>query len=238
MLQELIADLPAGDARVEETRPRFWAHDLRQPFQRSNTNLERPLDQYPQQSHFCPYPGDGPADGLRQDREVADQPGHSLFQEMFFFCTIKKVADLPGSGCIFVETVVDRDSGISFAKIYSSKSAMNAVDILASRALPFFERQGVAIKEIHTRQTTEYRGLPPVHAYEAFLAAKHIRHLPMEHFGQSCNYLCEEFYRHLLKNFFPVALRRKFPLSLRDLQKDLDTFVEAYNTAQIGHQAI
>jgi hypothetical protein len=234
MLQELIADLPAGDARVEETRTRFWAHDLRQPFQRSNTNLERPLDQYPQQSRFCPYPSDGPADGLRESAKVADQPGHSLFQEMFFFCTIKKVADLPGSSCIFVETVVDRDSGISFAKVYSSKNALNAVDILASRVLPFFERRGVSIREIHTRQTAEYRGLPPVHAYEAFLAGAHIRHLPMEHFGQSCNYLCEEFYRRLLKNFFSAALR-KFPLSLRDLQKDLDTFVEAYNAAPIRH---
>lgn len=238
MLREVIPDLEGGNPRIEEFRPLFSAQDPRQPLQLSDMDLEQPVDQFPEQSYFPLQPRGRPADSLRHGAEVASQPGHSLFQEMFFFCTIKKVADLPGSGCIFVETVVDRDSGISFAKIYSSKSAMNAVDILTSRALPFFERQGVAIKEIHTRQTTEYRGLPPVHAYEAFLAAKHIRHLPMEHFGQSCNYLCEEFYRRLLKNFFPVALRRKFPLSLRDLQKDLDTFVEAYNTAQIGHQAI
>jgi hypothetical protein len=169
---------------------------------------------------------------------VAATPGHSLFQEMFFFCTIKKVADLPGSGCIYVETVVDRDSGISFAKVYSSKNAMNAVDILSSRVLPFFKRQGVAIKEIHTRNTTEYCGFVPVHPFETFLASAHIRHLPMEQLGRPGTYLCEEFYRRLLKDFFPSALRRKFPLSLRELQKDLDAFVEAYNAAQIAHQLV
>ena len=67
---------------------------------------------------------------------------HSLFQELFFFCTIKKVGDVPGAGCIYVETVVDRDSGVAFAKVYSAKNAINAVDILASRVVPFFERRG------------------------------------------------------------------------------------------------
>ena len=107
--------------------------------------------------------------------------GHSLFQEMFFFCTVKNVGDIPGAGCIYVETVVDRDSGIAFAKVYSAKNAMNAVDILASRVVPFFERQGIAIKEIHTRKTSEYCGLPPAHPFETFLATSHIQHLPMDH---------------------------------------------------------
>jgi hypothetical protein len=238
MLRDVIPDLAAGDPRIQETRPLFSAQDPRRPLQRSDMDLEQLMDQFPEQSHFPLHTGGDPAGGLNLDAEIASQPGHSLFQEMFFFCTVKKVADLPGSGCIYVETVVDRDSGISFAKVYTSKNAMNAVDILASRVLPFFRRQRVAVKEIHTRKTTEYCGYLPLHAYEAFLSAAHIRHLPIEHFGQSCNYICEEFYRHLLKNFFPAGLRRKFPLSLRDLQKDLDTFIEAYNAAQIGHQVI
>lgn len=170
----------------------------------------------------------------KKEKEHSDyNEGHSLFQELFFFCTVKNVGDVPGPGCIYVETVVDRDSGIAFAKVYSSKNAMNAVDILASRVAPFFERRGVAIKEIHTRQSSEYCGLPPVHPFETYLATAQIQHMPMEQPGQPCNYLCEQFYRFVLKEFFLPALRRKFQFSLDDLQKGLDIFVEAYNAMQM-----
>jgi hypothetical protein len=171
-----------------------------------------------------------------ENEDLASNHGHSLFQEVFFFCTVKNLGDVPGMGCIYVETVVDRDSGIAFAKVYSAKNAMNAVDILASRVVPFFERHGIAIKEIHTRKTGEYCGLLPVHPFETFLATSHIRHLPMDQSGQPYNYLCEQFYRFLLKEFFQPALRRKFQLSLDEFQKDLDAFIEAYNAAQMNHE--
>jgi hypothetical protein len=130
--------------------------------------------------------------GEKQGREyVAFKDGLSLFQEVFFFCTVKNVGDVPGAGCIYVETVVDRDSGIAFAKVYSAKNAMNAVDILSSRVVPFFERRGVAIQEIHTRKTSEYCGLPLAHPFETFLATSHIQHLPVDEPGQPHNHLCE-----------------------------------------------
>lgn len=181
--------------------------------------------------HSCAG-GKGAIEETMETEATTSDRGLSLFQEVFFFCTVKDVGDVPGAGRIYVETVVDRDTGFAFAKVYSAKSAMNAVDILASRAVPFFDRQGLAIKEIHTRKTGEYCGLVPVHPFETFLATSHILHLPTD---QPCNYLCEQFYRFLLKEFFQPALRKKFRLSLDDLQKDLDAFVEAYNTAQKKH---
>ena len=160
--------------------------------------------------------------------------GRALFQEVFFFCTIKNLGDIPGTGCVYVETVVDRDTGMAFAKVYSAKHPINAVDILASRVVPFFERQGQTIEEIHTRKTSEYCGLLPVHAYETFLATSQIRHLPKNQPGHPDHHLCEEFYRFLLKEFFLPALRRKFQITLDSLQKDLDIFVEAYNQARMN----
>ena len=138
--------------------------------------------------------------------DVAFGEGHSLFQEVFFFCTVKNVGDVPGTGSIYVETVVDGDSGIAFAKVYSTKNALNAVDILASRVMPFFHRQRVSIKEIHTRKTSEYCGLLSVHPFETFLAASHIQHLPKDRPGHPDDRLCEQFYRFLLKEFFMPAL--------------------------------
>jgi hypothetical protein len=173
---------------------------------------------------------------LGEKKVAAFNEGHALFQELFFFCKVKNVGDVPGTGCIYVETVVDRDSGVAFAKVYSTKNAMNAVDILASRVVPFFKYRGVAIKEIHTRKTNEYCGLPPVHPFETYLAASHIQHLPMELPGQPYSYRCQQFFRLLQKDFFLPALRRKFQLSLDDLQKGLDTFVEAYNALQMKHE--
>lgn len=166
------------------------------------------------------------------EENTASNEGHSLFQESFFFCTVKNVGEIRGPRCIYVETVVDRDSGLAFAKVYPARNAMNAVDILASRVVPFFERRGLAIKEIHTRNTSEYCGLPPVHPFETYLATAHIEHLPKSQSGYPANYLCEQFYRFLLKEFFLPALRKTFRLSLDDLQKDLDAFVEMYNAMQ------
>jgi hypothetical protein len=54
----------------------------------------------------------------------------------------------------------------------------------------------------------------------------------MEKPGQPSNYLCEQFYQFLLKEFFLPALRRKFQVSLAQLQKELDIFVDAYNATQ------
>jgi len=234
MSQETIPDSGAGDPGVEKSRPGFTAFEPKEPRQHSDWDLEQPVVRFSEQSYFPLHSGDRRADESRMNAQPSSEPGHSLFQDMFFFCTIRKLADLPGSGRIYVEIVVDRDTGVAFAKIYSSKSAMNAVDILASRVLPFFRRQALIIKEIHTPDTAEYCGLPPVHTYEAFLAAAHIRHLPIEHARHSSNFLCQEFYRYLLNNFFPDALRRNFPMSLRDLQNDLDTFVKAHNAEPIG----
>ncbi len=168
--------------------------------------------------------------------DMASGDGHSLFQEGFFFCEVKNVGEVPGTGCIYVETVVDRDSGIAFAKVYSTKNALNAVDILASRVMPFLERQRVSIKEIHTPKTTEYCGLLSVHPFETFLAASHIQHLPKDRPGHPHDRLCEGFYQFLLQDFFRPALRRTFQLSLDDLQAELDPFVEAYNAMQLKHE--
>ena len=167
-----------------------------------------------------------------RDSAVSPQ-GRSLFQEWFFFCRVKNIGDVPGTGCIYVETVVDRDSGVAFAKVYPAKNSMNAVDILTSRVLPFFERQGIAVSEIHTRKTSEYSGLPTAHPFETFLSTSRIRHLEMDHASQPYNHLCEQFYRFLLKEFFPSALRRHFQLSLFEMQKELDAFVETYNAVQL-----
>jgi hypothetical protein len=174
----------------------------------------------------------GNEEEFKKLKSARTKGGQSLFQEAFFFCDVKNVGEVHGTGCIYVETVVDRDTGCAFAKVYPAKNPMNAVDILSSRVLPYFKELGVVIREIHTRKTPEYCGLVPLHPFETFLATSRIRHLSTEQPGKPYNYLCVQFYRFLQKEFFQPALRKKFMLSLDELQIDLDAFMEAYNDMQ------
>lgn len=239
MPHEIIPILPASESILDEASRSAWVHYpkrlLQDPGAESGQPLEHPRDE--PRSPAQEFTGASREVENRIGKEdLALDEGPSLFQEVFFFCTVKDVGDVPGAGCIYVETVVDRGSGIAFAKVYAAKNAMNAVDILATRVVPFFGRQGITIKEIHTRKTGEYCGLPLAHAFETFLATSHIRHLPMDLPGHPHNHLCEQFYRFLLKEFFLPALRKTFKLSLDGLQKDLDTFVGAYNAMQMEQQ--
>ena len=235
MLQEVILSSPDSELKFGDAPRSASEHFGRAMEGRHAGGTEQLLDQLSEEPRYSAASwtaGGSDFEASTEKEEVSSQPGHTLFQELFFFCRVKKIGDAPGTECIYVETVVDRDSGFAFAKVYPEKSAMNAVDILASHVLPFFRLHEIAIKEIHTRNTSEYCGLPLAHPYETFLASAHIPHLPMDRPGQPQNYLCEQFYRFLLKEFFPQALRRNFRLSLREMQHDLDVFVEAYNNMQ------
>jgi hypothetical protein len=169
----------------------------------------------------------------RDRQEPPGEEGRSLFEDVFFFCAVKNVGELPGGGCIYIETVVDSESGVAFAKVYPARTALNAVDILASRVLPYFRGQGLPIKEIHTRRASDYCGLPVVHPFEAFLATSRIQHRVQSRRDHPHFHLCEEFYWFLLKEFLQPELRKKFDLSLGELQRDLDGFLEAYNAMQL-----
>lgn len=165
-----------------------------------------------------------------QESGVAHQEGHSLCQDLFFFCRVQGIGDLPGGGCIYVEAVVDRDSGAAFAKVYPAFNAVTAADILSTRVLPYFDRNGIKIGEIITPEKVQYRGLVPTHPYENLLSTVNIRHVARAGRSHPHDFLCERFYSFLLKEFFQPALRKTFRVSLEQLQKELDAFLATYNS--------
>ena len=172
MQHEIIPFLPASESPIEDPSRPVWVYYPKRHLERPETRLEQYMDHLPGKSGFHALQSTGGKIVLDKEtgkEDAAARPGHSLFQDVFFFCTIKKVGDIPATACIYVETVIDRDSGVAFAKVYSAKSAMNAVDILATRVMPFFKREGVAIKDVHTRRTSEYCGFLMAHSYETFL---------------------------------------------------------------------
>ena len=171
---------------------------------------------------------------LQVRSDTAAGGGHSLVQESFFVCTVKNVGDIPGTGSVYVETVVDCDSGMAFAKVYPARNAAYAVDILVSAVIPFLRRHKIAIEQVFTRKTEEYCGLPVAHAYETFLMRAQIRHVTVDPSDLAPTHFCEDFYQVLLREFVPPLLRKKFDLSFDEVQKELDAFVDQYNLAQVA----
>ena len=59
-----------------------------------------------------------------------------------------------------------------WARLYTSKIPVTAVQILSNHVLPCFEKQGVKIRTILSDNGREYCGRPDKHPYELFLQLK------------------------------------------------------------------
>ncbi len=160
-------------------------------------------------------------------------PGHSLVQESFFICSVKGLGEIVGLGDLYVETVVDVNCRLAFAKVCGSQSPLNAVNILKTWVLPFYERHGVRVERMFTRNTREFCGLIPAHPYELFLASANIEHVLLVPGHDSLRLSCWQLCRILCQEFFPLELRTTFRQSLRTLQRALDLFLEAYNRERV-----
>ena len=84
---------------------------------------------------------------------------------------------------IYQQTVIDTYSKVAFAKLYDTKTALTAADVLNDKVVPFFDEQDITISRVLTDRGTEYCGRPCVaardsarHDYELYLAIENIDH--------------------------------------------------------------
>ncbi len=165
----------------------------------------------------------------RQDDEVCGEiesphPGYLGSQDTFYVGTIK------GVGRIYQQTFVDTHSKWATAKLYTTKTPITAADLLNDRVLPFFEAQKMGIIRMLTDRGTEYCGKVETHDYELYLAVNDIEHTKSKARHPQTNGICERFHKTILNEFYQVAFRRKIYHSLEELQTDLDTWLNEYNT--------
>src|SRR4029077_2957693 len=106
MLSELIASVSATKWTCAPTSRSLWAYQperiLRHPEAMTGPSQEHVREQAAPHAH----PNWSTMIELEENKETEDldcSQGHSLFQELFFFCTVKNVGDVPGPGCIYVE---------------------------------------------------------------------------------------------------------------------------------------
>lgn len=151
-------------------------------------------------------------------------PGYCGAQDTFYVGTLK------GVGRVYQQTFIDTYAKVGFAKLYDRKTPLTAADILNDRVVPFYESHGIPLHRMLTDRGTEYCGNPERHEFELYLAVEDVDHTRTKARSPQTNGICERFNKTLLNEFYRIAFRKKIYSSLEELQKDLDAWLEEYNT--------
>ncbi|MCB0574564.1 MAG: IS481 family transposase, partial [Saprospiraceae bacterium] len=164
----------------------------------------------------------------REEKEARGEietqhPGYLGSQDTYYVGTIK------GVGRIYQQTYVDTYTKVAQAKLYSSKDALVAADLLNDRVIPVYEENGIHLQRILTDRGTEYCGKKDEHAYQLYLAIEDIDHTRTKAKSPQTNGICERFHRTIQDEFYAIAFRKKVYQSIEELQKDLDDWIQWYN---------
>jgi transposase InsO family protein len=151
-------------------------------------------------------------------------PGYCGAQDTFYVGTLK------GVGRVYQQTFIDTYAKVGFAKLYDRKTPLTAADILNDRVVPFYELHEIPLNRLLTDRGTEYCGNPERHEFELYLAVEDIDHTRTKTKRPQTNGICERFNKTVLNEFYRIAFRKKVYSTLEELQEDLDTWMEEYNT--------
>lgn len=165
----------------------------------------------------------------QQDDEAAGEietahPGYLGSQDTFYVGTLK------GVGRIYQQTFVDTYSKVACAKLYTTKTPITAADLLNDKVLPLFEVKELPLLRILTDRGTEYCGKAEQHDYQLYLAINDIDHTKTKVKSPQTNGICERFHKTILQEFYQVTFRKKLYGNIEELQKDLDIWIDYYNT--------
>jgi len=168
-------------------------------------------------------------ESAKQEKEAHGEietahPGYLGSQDTFYVGTMK------GVGRIYQQTFVDTYSRVSFCKLYTMKTALTAADLLNDRVLPFFGVEGVDLLRVLTDRGSEYCGNFERHEYQLYLALNDIDHTRTKVKSPQSNGICERFHKTILEEFYQVAFRKKIYSTLEELQRDLDDWLDEFNT--------
>lgn len=150
-------------------------------------------------------------------------PGYCGAQDTFY------VGHIKGVGRIYQQTFIDTYAKVADAKLYDTKTAITAADMLNDRVIPFYEAQDIPLLRILTDRGTEYCGKPESHDYQLYLAIENIDHTRTKARSPQTNGICERFHKTILNEFYSIAFRKKIYRAIAELQADLDVWLAHYN---------
>lgn len=150
-------------------------------------------------------------------------PGYLGSQDTYY------VGNIKGVGRIYQQTFVDTYCKVAAAKVYPTKDAITAADLLNDRVLPLYEEQEVHLQRILTDRGTEYCGKIENHPYQLYLDLEDIDHTRTKARSPQTNGICERFHKTIQDEFYSIIFRKKVFTSLEELQAELDEWIEWYN---------
>lgn len=150
-------------------------------------------------------------------------PGYLGSQDTYYVGTIK------GVGRIYQQTFIDTYSKVAQAKLYHTKDAITAADLLNDKVIPMFEDQGIRLLRILTDRGTEYKGKLENHPYQLYLDLEDIEHTKTKTKSPQTNGICERFHRTIQDEFYAIVFRKKIFNSIEELQGELDQWIDWYN---------
>lgn len=150
-------------------------------------------------------------------------PGYLGSQDTYYVGTIK------GVGRIYQQTYIDTYCKVAQAKLYATKDAITAADLINDKVLPMYEEQGIRLLRMLTDRGTEYCGKLENHPYQLYLDIEDIDHTKTKAKSPQTNGICERFHRTIQDEFYAIAFRKKLYASIEQLQEDLDNWISWYN---------
>ena len=114
--------------------------------------------------------------------------------------------------------------------MYPDKKALTAADFLDNKVLPFFDSENMALLRILTDRGTEYCGRIETHPYQLFLHLNGVEHSRTKVRHPQTNGSTERLNQIVQNEFYKVAFRKKIYKTIEEIQIDLDTFMDNYNT--------
>lgn len=143
--------------------------------------------------------------------------------DTFFAGTLK------GVGRVYIQTVLDCFSRYVWARLYTSKMPVTAVQILNNHVLLFFEEHRVKVETILSDNGREFCGREDQHPDELFLQLDEIEHRKTKVGRPQSNGFIGRFHRTLLDEHLRVKGRTTWYESVDEMQADLDAYLETYN---------
>ena len=201
-----------------------WSrHDLLTKHERllrlERMTAERPIELTPEQARllerFSPE---------FRDRHIeAPHTGALVAVDTFF------VGVLKGVGKVYLQTVIDCHSRYAWARLFTNKLPVTAVQTLNNEVLPTFEEHGAVIDAILSDNGREFCGRPDQHPYELFLQLEGIAHKTTRVGRPQSNGIVERLHRTLLDEHLRVQGRTVWHETVAEMQAALDAFLLRYN---------
>jgi len=125
--------------------------------------------------------------------------GYLFAQDTYYVGTFK------GIGRIYQQTGIDTYSNISFAKLYTQKTSIEAADFLNDKVLPFFDLHGISVLRVLTDRGPEYSGRADAHPYQLFLSLNDISYSRTKARHPQTNGSCEKLNQTVEREFYAIA---------------------------------